>query len=244
MKFLKTALILIFFVFFLFIWVFPQVLRCAFIRYDNFSAIEKNVYVSASSTLKQQDSLKKYIKIAKKRIHEFWGGRQGEATLIFCNNLADYQQFCQTTEGAGCTIGTPFGSWIVINKDGLNADVIAHEMSHDELISRLGWWKTKTKVPTWFDEGLALMLDYRFVATQDTLQRYAAYTSELRFIAPKPIPLSSLISEKDFFGHGEYFTKAAYFTAAATIAKKIARKGKKGIYSTIDTLKQKNIFVF
>ena len=244
MKFLKPIIIILFFVFLLFISVFPQVLRCSFVQYDTFVSIQPNVYAATTSTLQQQDSLKNYIKIAKKRIESFWGTQQGEATIIFCDDLEKYRQYCRSSEGAGCTIGTPIGSWIVLNKDGLNADVIAHEMSHDELMTRLGWWKTKTKIPTWFDEGLALMLDYRFVATQDSAQRYRAYAGELFFFSKKPLPLESLNTEKEFFGQGELHTKLAYFTSASVISKKIAFRGKQAVLHTIERVKQDNVFEF
>lgn len=244
MKFLKSIFIFILFGFFLFIAIFPQVLRCSFVKYDSFNALRPNVYVATTSSLQQQDSLKNYIKIAKKRIEDFWGTQQGEATIIFCDDLEKYRQYCRSSEGAGCTIGTPIGSWIVLNKDGLNADVIAHEMSHDELMTRLGWWKTKTKIPTWFDEGLALMLDYRFVATQDSAQRYKAYASELFFFSKKALPLQRLNTEKEFFGQGELHTKLAYFTSASVISKKIAFRGKQAIFHTIERVKQDNVFEF
>ncbi len=244
MKFLKSLFIILVFCFLLFISVFPQVLRCSFVRYDDFIMLQPNVYAAATSTLKQQDSLKKYIKIAKKRVGDFWGRQKGEATIIFCDNAKEYQKYCRTSEGAGCTIGTPVGSWIVLNKDGLNPDVIAHEMSHDELMTRLGWWKTRTKIPTWFDEGVALMLDYRFVDARDSVQRYKAYRDELFFLSKKSPTLEELSTEKEFFGQGEFYTKLAYYTSAAVVSRKIAYGGKHSIHYTIERVKQSGIFEF
>ena len=244
MRFLKPISIVLFFSFLLFISVFPQVLRCSFAKYDDFISLQPNVYAATTSTLKQQDSLKKYITIAKKRVASFWGSQKGDATIIFCDSPEEYQKYCRTSEGAGCTIGTPVGSWIVLNKDGLNADVIAHEMSHDELMTRLGWWKTKTKIPTWFDEGVALMLDYRFVGSQDSVQRYQRYRDELFFFSKKSLPLEELTTEKDFFGQDEFHTKIAYFTAASIVSRKIAYGGKQAIHQTIQRVKQDNVFEF
>lgn len=244
MRFLKPIFITLFFCFLLFISVFPQVLRCSFVKYDDFNNLQPNVYVATTSTIKQQDSLKKYIKIAKKRVEDFWGSQKGNATIIFCDNLEEYQKYCRTSDGAGCTIGTPVGSWIVLNKDGLNPDVIAHEMSHSELMTRIGWWKTKTKIPTWFDEGVALMLDYRFVEAQDSVQRYKAYRDELFFLSKKSPSLEELSTEKEFFGQGEFYTKLAYFTSASVVSRKIAYGGKQSIHQTIQKVKQENEFDF
>lgn len=244
MKFLKPLIIIILFCFLLFISVFPQVLRCSFVRYDDFVTLQPDVYAASTSTLKQQEALKKYIKIAKKRVADFWGNQQGKARIIFCDNTEAYQKYCRSSEGAGCTIGTPVGSWIVLNKDGLNPDVIAHEMSHVELMARTGWWKTKTKIPTWFDEGVALMLDYRFVDTPDSVQRYKAFTSELTYLTKKPVPLAELSTEKEFFGKGELHTRLAYFTAASVVSRKIAYGGREAIHYTIQRMKQDNVFEF
>jgi hypothetical protein len=244
MKFLKPLFISISFCLLLFISVFPQVIRCSFVRYDDFVLLQPNIYAASTSTLKQQEALKKYIKIAKKRVAEFWGLQQGEAKIIFCDDQEAYQKYCRSSEGAGCTIGTPLGSWIVLNKDGLNADVIAHEMSHVELMARTGWWKARTKIPTWFDEGVALMLDYRFVDTPDSVKRYKAFMNELTYLTKKPLPLDELSTEKEFFAQGELHTRLAYFTAASVVSRKIAYGGRESIHYTIQRMKQDGIFEF
>ena len=61
---------------------------------------------------------------------------------------------------------TPFTSWIVVNEDGLNVDVIAHEIAHYNIYESLGyskWIKQKFEFPIWLDEGLACQLDNRNV---------------------------------------------------------------------------------
>ncbi|WP_332368176.1 hypothetical protein [Spirosoma telluris] len=49
----------------------------------------------------------------------------------------------------------PWGaSYLILGPDGNNTDVIAHELCHDELFARLGWWRVKRQIPQWFNEGL------------------------------------------------------------------------------------------
>jgi hypothetical protein len=240
-KGLSIALIIILLIF---TWTFPQFFRCLFVAYDDFDEIKPMIFVEKTITIKQQDSLKSYVKNAKKRIVSFWGKQEGIAKIIFCKNAETYKKYCQSSEGAGCSIGTPFGSWIILNQDGLNVDVIAHEMCHDELMTRLGWWKTKNEIPTWFDEGLALMLDYRFVSSQDSIQRYIDYRTELSYLSPIPIPLNELNTQKDFFGQNQLFTKIAYFSSAVAVSKKISVKGKKEVFKTIEKVKKDGEFEF
>ncbi len=105
------------------------------------------------------------------RIDSFWLGKQAKPKLIICGTPQEYQKYCQSTEGAGCSLGTPWGqSYVILNAQGLNVDVISHEMSHVELLDRLGWWKTTMDIPQWFNEGTALMLDRRFVNNPDSLR--------------------------------------------------------------------------
>ncbi|AFK03658.1 hypothetical protein Emtol_2522 [Emticicia oligotrophica DSM 17448] len=228
----------------LFTWFFPQFFRCFFVEYDGFKEIRPHIFVESKTTKKQQDSLLRFVLQAEKRLVDFWGRKDGEAKILFCNTPQTYQKYAKTTEGAGFSIGTPLGSWIILNKDGLNTDVIAHEMCHDELMTRLGWWKTKQEIPTWFDEGLALMLDYRFVSSQDSIQRYIDYRTELSYLSPVPIPLNKLNTQKDFFGQGELYTKIAYFTSAVEVSRKISMKGKKEIFRIMNKTEKDGKFEF
>ena len=244
MKSIKILSLAIVIISVIFIFTFPQFLRCYFVKLDGFQEMQPNVFVEKRISKKQQDSLKSYVKMAKKRINHFWGKQEGQAKVIFCKNIETYKKYCQSSEGAGCSIGTPLGSWIILNTDGLNIDVIAHEMCHDELMTKLGWWKTKKTIPTWFDEGLALMLDYRFVSSQDSIQRYIDYRAELNYLTPQAVSLDELKTQKQFFGQDQLFIKIAYFSSAAAISKKISIKGRKEIFSIIEKVKKEGEFEF
>ncbi|MEM7098835.1 MAG: hypothetical protein AAF541_11295 [Pseudomonadota bacterium] len=68
--------------------------------------------------------------------------------------------------GLGKTIGTTnfapgLPAIIILNRDGHNVDVIAHEWAHAELAERVGVLTRTYRLPTWFDEGLAMQVDFR-----------------------------------------------------------------------------------
>ena len=72
----------------------------------------------------------------------------------------------QPTLGLGHIIGTThfapgLPAIIVLNPDGQNVDVLAHEWAHAEFASRVGVLTRTYQVPTWFDEGLAMQVDWR-----------------------------------------------------------------------------------
>ena len=88
------------------------------------------------------------------------------------------------------------------------------------------------------------MLDYRFVSTQDSIQRYIDYRTELRYLSSGPISLNKLNTQKDFFGQGELFTKIAYFTSAVEVSHRISLKGKKEIFRIINKTEKDGKFEF
>lgn len=223
-----------------FLMLYPHLLRCT--RIDNSAdfrllAGADKVYVNLSATPSQQSQLRHYVATARERIRRFWGDRRGQAILIYCPKQADYEQYCAGGEGAGCSLGTPWGtSYLVLGPDGNNADVIAHELCHDELFARLGWWRIKRQIPQWFNEGLALMVDYRF-------SNPSVWEQPDRLKQTNPVPdddlpsfpqhpmlrLTDLETTRDFFG-GEYMhTMLAYQTSAEEVTRWLAVVGRAGV---------------
>ncbi|GAB4022784.1 hypothetical protein [Spirosoma koreense] len=217
-----------------FFLLYPQLLRC--MRIGSSAAYRllpgtNSVYVSTAATASQQRQLATHVATAHHRIRQFWGSRQGQATLIYCPKQADYEQYCAGGEGAGCSLGMPWGaSYLVLGPDGNNTDVIAHELCHDELFARLGWWRVKRQIPQWFNEGLALMVDYRF-----SNPAVWEHPDSLRQTDPTPLParpmlkLSELETTQDFFGRDYTHTMLAYQTSADEVTRWLMIVGKAGV---------------
>jgi hypothetical protein len=224
-----------------FLILYPQLVRCLRIgQSTDFRAVVMSnqsapVYVSHTATARQQAQLRTHIATAYDRISRFWGSRQGQAVLIYCPEQADYEQYCAGGEGAGCSVGTPWGgSYLILGPDGNNADVIAHELCHDELFSRLGWWRVKRQIPQWFNEGLALMVDYRF--SSPAIWEYPDSTLALapRYdaipVAPRSMrKLTELETTRDFFGGDYADVMLAYQTAADEVARWLTTVGRAGV---------------
>ncbi|QJW89190.1 hypothetical protein HNV11_07185 [Spirosoma taeanense] len=233
-----------------FMLLYPQVLRCMRVEHSAefrvMPDMDSNpVYVSQTATARQQARLAAHVWTAHKRIREFMGARRGRAILIYCPQQADYEQYCVGGEGAGCSLGTPWGaSYLVLGPDGNNADVIAHELCHDELFARLGWWRVKRQIPQWFNEGLALMVDYRFSnpAVWQHPDRNADNPTNFGGPAPMVFPnrpmvkLSDLETTRDFFGGDAGHILLAYQTAAEEVARWLSVVGKAGVRSLVDAV--------
>lgn len=230
-----------------FLLLYPQLLRCLRIGESaDFQSLAgtSGTYVSRSASARQRAELRRHVQTARDRIARFWGGRWGGAVLIYCPQQADYERYCIGGEGAGCSLGTPWGdSFLVLGPDGNNADVIAHELCHDELFARLGWWRTKRQIPVWFNEGLALMVDYRFSSpavwdktdsTQTDLSLYG--DDDLMPFAHPMMRLSDLETTRDFFGGDYQHVMLAYETAADEVTRWLGRVGRAGVAALISAV--------
>jgi hypothetical protein len=211
----------------------PQLWRCQRIdQSDEFVRLTVGpveVFVSRDTPPALARQLRADIARAQGRIRSFWGGQQGRATLIYCPSAEQYGRYSAGGEGAGASLGTPWGrSFVVLGPDGGNADVIAHELCHDELYARLGWWTLRRQVPQWFNEGLALLVDYRFTDPADPTRRFRDERDEWRFrsLNQQTLPaLTDLESAREFFdGDGERVT-LAYLTAGLTVSAWLTRNG-------------------
>jgi hypothetical protein len=211
----------------------PQLWRCQavgrsadFVRF----AIDSTVlFVSRDTPTRVRQALPEQVRQARARIRAFWGGQQGRAILIYCHQPDQFAGYCAGGEGAGCSLGTPWGqSFLVLGPDGRDVDVMAHELCHDELFVRLGWWTVKRTVPQWFNEGLALMVDYRFTDPAHPRQRYNDYFDELRFRSIGRVSkrqLDDLETTRDFFGGDSQAVMLAYMTAGREVSGWLARNG-------------------
>ncbi|MBC3786785.1 hypothetical protein [Spirosoma utsteinense] len=234
-----------------FLILYPQLVRCMRISYSNdFRVVvapgrEGFIYVNRSASATQQTQVSRHMVAARHRIRRFWGGQQGKAILIYCTKQAEYEEYCVGGEGAGCSIGTFWGaSYLILGPDGNSTDVIAHELCHDELFARLGWWRVKRQIPQWFNEGLALMVDYRFSNPSvweqpDSLQPPSNTFDDdnLMPFARRPmLKLADLETTRDFFGGDYGHVMLAYQTAADEVSRWLALVGRAGVPALSDAI--------
>jgi hypothetical protein len=213
--------------------LYSHLFYCQTIAFSSFDKVNKRLYISDGIDKIQRQQMLGSIRRSRQRVAAFWGKSVGDATLILCSSPDEYQKYCHSNEGAGCSLGTPWGdSYIVLNPYGLNEDVISHEMCHDELFTRLGWWKTTTQIPQWFNEGLALMLDRRFVNSTDSIQRYLDYMDEWLYLtngAQEFLELDEISTMRGFFGGNQRHVMLAYMTAGMEVSRWMALVGASGI---------------
>lgn len=228
-------------------FLYPQIFHCETIGFSDFEKIRENTYASPDLDIGQRSHILKVIKKAEARIDSFWLGKQATPKLILCGNQKEYEKYCQSTEGAGCSLGTPWGqSYVVLNIQGLNVDVISHEMSHVELLKHLGWWKTTMEVPQWFNEGTALMLDRRFVNNPDSIGRYLEYMDEWLYQTgggQNILELKDIESVKGFFAGNSKHVMLAYMTSGLEVSFWLSFAGPDGLQQLLSRIRNGEDFI-
>jgi len=156
--------------------IFPQETRCILI---NFSSFEKDgqLYYKSNVPFQTKKQLKEFIKQAQMRVDSFWGSSTANPKYIYCDNEADYNKF--GTPGSPACTHVKLETYIVVSKSAIDVDIISHELEHAEFKNRIGFMKYSFKIPTWFDEGLAMQVDYRNYYSEDTLKSKSANFSNL-----------------------------------------------------------------
>lgn len=141
--------------------VFARELRCQFVGCSDLKEIGGNVYVDPLMRDDQIARLRTMLQEARARDAEFFGDLRSAPVIIAGADEKVMEQYGSAGNRTAVT-HIYFGhATIVLGPDGLNTDVIAHEMMHAELSERTGWLRREMHIPVWFDEGLAMQTDYR-----------------------------------------------------------------------------------
>jgi hypothetical protein len=162
-------------------FAFPEETRCILIDVTDFKKTD-NLYYKTGVPLSTIFSIRNLIAQAEKRDSEFLGSLACKPSFIYCDNETDYALYGNKSGSPACT-HTKLGAYIVLSRNGLNADVIAHEILHAELYQRLGFFKYQFAIPVWFNEGLAMQTDYRAEFSEDSLKKFSdgfRYLPELK----------------------------------------------------------------
>ena len=125
-----------------------------------FTEIASHVYINRDYAGDQQELLE-MIEQAKDRVRTFFGDVRFQDETIFI--ICDDEKLTRKLGEDHGTVIYYFPSethYICISDEYLELDILAHEITHAELHTRLSAEAQKA-IPTWFDEGIALQNDYR-----------------------------------------------------------------------------------
>jgi hypothetical protein len=148
--------------------IFPQETRSILIGFSDFKK-DGNLYFNPSTSKNTVYSIESLVSKATERVSHFWGGEKSSPVFIYCEQPADFKKY-SVNPGAPAIIYCKLGEHIVLSKDGIDLDIIAHEISHAELYARVGFYIWTFKLPDWFKHGLAMQNDLRNYYSIDTLK--------------------------------------------------------------------------
>ena len=134
-------------------------LACELIEYSSYSAIAPDVYVSPLFKDNENEQLLSLVREGKSRVDNTFGNTISTPKIIIAATNDEASEFGSNAYGRAHL--TPLSQCLVFGPNGHNIDVIAHEYTHAEVHYRVGWFEHYLNIHIWFNEGVALLVDYR-----------------------------------------------------------------------------------
>jgi hypothetical protein len=147
--------------------LFPQETRSILIDFSSFDKAGR-LYYNKETKKSSIENIESLIDSASVRVSRFWGGRMSDPKFIYCEQDPDYKNY-SINPGAPAVTYCKLRTYIVLSEAGADLDIIAHEISHTELYTRVGFYNWTFNIPDWFKHGLAMQNDYRTYYSTDTL---------------------------------------------------------------------------
>lgn len=141
-------------------FAFGNIARCMFIGFSNFKNISNNLYVSEHVNEVDYPKIKELIANARLRITDVYGKPMANPVIIVADTKKETGNF-GLHDIPGTTFFLPWRTYLVLNFQKAGIDVVSHELVHAEIVYRVGYFKRVREIPTWFDEGAALQVDWR-----------------------------------------------------------------------------------
>jgi hypothetical protein len=123
--------------------------------------ISDDVYADPGMAVADRRRALEDLQSARDRIATLYGAPRAKPVTILAASDGEAARLGLRDGVPGSAFITPVDTRLVLNMAHFSVDVMAHELTHAELADRLGFWTRMTRLPVWFDEGVALQLDWR-----------------------------------------------------------------------------------
>jgi hypothetical protein len=160
---------------------------------------------------------------ARARIQSTFGALESKPIVVFFDDPNTFWPFKPNEYGSTNFLGSRV--CVIVGAKGQNIDVTAHELMHAEIAHRVGYWLRWTQLPVWFDEGLAMQVDYR--------PDYNLPESE----SSKADDVKSLRSANEFFTTNDAMLTKNYASSKVVVKKWVADIGSANVYSQLDRVR-------
>jgi len=179
--------------------------------------------------------LLKVIKQSHDRLEKFWGNIENSAIIVLSDNPENLSKLGLNANSilTSTFVFNGAKSYIAVNIDRVDTDVLSHEMSHAELHARIyeGRYSTSQLVPVWFDEGLAMQVDYREKYNEDA---WVALSQTIN----SQVNLSDIESLSQFFNEDSEIRTNNYIISRHKVNEWLIEHGHEGLFELIDGIRE------
>lgn len=181
-----------------------------------------------SSDPGQAAMVQRLLSNARGRIGEVFGEPRSTPIVVFFNSSTSFWPFQLNEYGSTQFVGPR--TCVLVGPKGRNVDVVAHELMHAEIADRVGARAKFTDLPTWFDEGLAMQVDFR---PEYDLGRGANLETKA---------VRALSSARAFFVPNSDLLTSNYASAKAEVALWTGRVGSSSVYGQLERVRRGESF--
>ena len=214
------------------VWFFefnPTGYRMSVSHRASFEKISYNVYVNRNYA-GSKDEITGLTNEAKSRVTDFFGSLTcpDHMAIIICDNGKLLEKLGGDHDTRQTTLFSVKRCYVSVSTEYLTVDVLAHELTHAELYERLSG-KAFRRVPTWFNEGIALQNDYR---EQYGPEAWAEQTDNGKNI----VAHEDMDTAAEFYSGTKEDRRFRYLNAKHDVAEWLEKHGLQGFMDLIDRL--------
>ena len=141
-------------------FAYSHVLWLSTIAYSDFKQISDNIFIDPELNKHEYERILTLIDESKSRIRNTYGSFTALPVVVITGTPENAKRY-----GLGVFPGkafaAPWEEYVVVKFQADNVDLLAHELMHAQTREILGYWAYQTRIPTWFDEGMAMQVDFR-----------------------------------------------------------------------------------
>jgi hypothetical protein len=202
----------------------PSPAACLAIGLYEFEAISERFFVPPNSSPAQKAEYESLIREARERIKNTFGEPEADPIIVFFDDPRSFSPLFLNAFGQAPFVGKR--ACVIIGPRGQSVDVVSHELMHSEMHHRVGargmFWET----PVWFNEGVAMQVDYR-----DDYTLPAQETQHADYVRALATPSS-------FFVADDKALTRNYASAKTIVASWAMRTEPATLYSRLNALKR------
>jgi len=203
------------------LYFFKGVIACEIASPLGYKEVLPNVFVAKDESRDAQDL--EFLNYGAVRVRDMFGDMIAAPTMILTSDKNESDKFFASDTATSHF--SPFSNCLVIGPKGQNIDVVAHELVHAEIYSRLGWLTQLLKMPRWFEEGVSLLVDFREPYLPENISMDEAEVQAVKEL---------------YYGHQFYSANAFNNYRAARLA--VESLNKSEFYANLGRMKQGSSF--